>query len=217
MLLPQYTTDIAYSLQYQNLRLGVDYQWIKDYIMMDNLVTQQSPLIALSQPFNKPRYSAFSANVSYNKTIGIWEAYLSTSMMRTFLDIYDGAGKKMNGHKPYFKAYMDNYFNLKHRWMPYILLSYNSTGDMREYHIKEAFYLDFGITKHLLDDKLFLRLSVSNALGAKEKETRYASDFVYYKERFRDNRNITFYVRYTFNNKKKYQGKSSASEEMDRL
>lgn len=217
MLLPQYTTDITYSLQYQNLRLGVDYQWIKDYIMMNNLVTQQSPLIALSQPFSKPHYSAFSANVSYSKTIGIWEAYLTTSMMRTFLDIYDSAGNRMNGRKPYFKAYMENYFNLKHSWMPYILLSYNSTGDLKEYNIREAFNLDFGITKHLFDNKLFLRLSVTNALGTKEKETRYAPDFVYYKNRFRDNRNITLYVRYTFNNKKKYQGKSSANEEINRL
>ena len=217
MLLPQYITDMSYSLQYRNLRFGIDYQWTKDYIMMNNLITRQSPLVAVSQPFNKSHYSALSANVSYNKTIGVWESYLTASVMRTFFDIYDSQGSRMNGRKPYFRASMDNYFNLKHWWMPYLLLSYNGTGNMREYKVKEAFYLDFGVTKHLFGSKLFLRLSVSNALGAKEKETRYAPDYIYYKERFKGNRNITFYVRYTFNNKKKYQGKSSANEEIDRL
>jgi hypothetical protein len=186
LLLPQYTTDLSYSLQYKSFRVGLDYQWIKDYLMTNNIILEQSPLVAMSQPFNKSHYSAFSVNASYNKTIGIWESYLSTSIMRTFLDIYDNNGNRMNGHIPYFRASMDNYFNLKHQWMPYLLLGYNNTGDMREYRIKDAFYLDFGVTKRLFHNNLFMRLSVSNALGTKEKKIRYAPDYVFYKDRFKD-------------------------------
>ena len=42
-------------------------------------------------------------------------------------------------------------------------------------------------------------------------------DYKFEKERFRDNRNISLFLRYTFNNKKKYKGKNAASEEIGRM
>jgi hypothetical protein len=54
-------------------------------------------------------------------------------------------------------------------------------------------------------------------LGTKERETRFDTDYKFEKERFRDNRNISLFLRYTFNNKKKYKGKNAASEEIGRM
>lgn len=51
----------------------------------------------------------------------------------------------------------------------------------------------------------------------KEKEIRYNSGYIFRKDRFKDNRNISLLLRYTFNNKNKYKGSSAASEEIDRM
>lgn len=217
LLLPQYTTDLSYSLQYKRFRFGMNYQWIKDYVMSNNLVLQGNPLIVKSQPFNKPHYSAFGANVSYNAMIGFWEPYCYASIMQTFLDIHDVNGMRVNGQKPYVEVSVNNYFNLKNDFMPYVFMAYNTTGDLREYNVKEKFLLSFGIGKHFLKNSLYLRLNVNNVLGTKEIETRYGSNYIFEKERFKDNRNISLMLRYVFNNKKKYKGNSAASEEINRL
>ena len=111
----------------------------------------------------------------------------------------------------------NSYFNLPHHWMPYVLLSYNSDGNMREYRVRQALWLSLGVTKHFADNAWLVRLSLNNLLGTKERETRYASDYIFDKSSFKDGRRISLLVRYTFKDKKRYKGESAASEEMDRL
>ena len=217
MLLSQYTTDLSYSIQYRHLRFSLAYQWIKDYIMTNNVVDQEDPLHLLSIPQNKPLYSALDGYLSYNNTVGIWEFYANLNVMRTFFDIYNTDGTLANGKRPYGVLSFNNYFNLKNQWMPYLWLTYNTDGYMREYRVKQGFVVSFGVTKYFFKKAVFARLSVNNILGTKERETRYASDYIFEKERFKDNRNISLFIRYTFNNKKKYNGKSAASEEIDRM
>lgn len=52
MLLPQYTTGLSYTAKYRKLVFSMDYQWINDYIMSSNLVTQSDPLVSVSKPVN---------------------------------------------------------------------------------------------------------------------------------------------------------------------
>lgn len=217
LLLPQYTTDLTCSAQYKSLRFSLSYQWIKDYIMTNNMIDAENPLHILSKPTNKPHYSALNGNVAYNKTVGIWEFYTNLNVMRTFFSIYNTDGTLTNGKRPYAEMSFNSYFNLKNDWMPYLLLKYNSDGYMREYRIKQGFFISCGITKHFLKNTLYARLSVNNILGTKERETRFDTDYTFEKERFRDNRNISLFLRYTFNNKKKYKGKNAASEEIGRM
>ena len=217
LLLPQYTTDLTYSAQYKSLRFSLSYQWIKDYIMTNNMIDAENPLHILSKPTNKPHYSALNGNVAYNKTVGIWEFYTNLNVMRTFFSIYNTDGTLTNGKRPYAEMSFNSYFNLKNDWMPYLLLKYNSDGYMREYRIKQGFFISCGITKHFLKNTLYARLSVNNILGTKERETRFDTNYAFEKERFRDIRNISLFLRYTFNNKKKYKGKNAASEEIGRM
>ena len=217
LLLPQYTTDLSYSAQYKSLRFSMSYQWIKDYIMTSNIVDVEYPLHILSKPTNKSHYSSLSSNVSYNKTIGIWEFYTHLNVMRTFFNIYQTDGTLINGKRPYAEMSFNSYFNLKKDWMPYLLLRYNSDGYMREYRIKQGFFISMGITKHFFKNALYARLSINNILGTKERETRFDTNYKFVKERFKDNRNISLFLRYTFNNKKKYKGKSAVTEEIDRM
>lgn len=217
ILLPQYTTDLSYSIQYKHFRFSLAYQWIKDYIMTNNAIETEEPLHFMSQPQNKSHYSSLVSYISYNKTIGIWNSYLDLNVIRTFFNIYNADGTLANGKRPYAELSFNNYFNLKKDWMPYLLLKYNSDGYMREYRIQQGVLIGLGITKHFLKKTLYARLSVNNLLGTKEKETRYSTDYVFKKVRYKDSRNISLFLRYTFNNKKKYNGKSAANEEIDRL
>ena len=64
------------------------------------------------------------------------------------------------------------FINLHHHWMPYLLLSYNSDGNMREYRVRQALWCSLGVTKHFSDNAWMLRLSLNNILGTKEHEIR---------------------------------------------
>ena len=216
-LLPQYTTDISYSLQWHQLRFSVDYQRIKDYIISTNVIQQADPLVAMSKPENFPHYSAVNASLAYHTNVGVWEPFININMMRTYMSLYDTDGRKIKNDKPYMSMSFNSYFNLQHHWMPYVLLSYNSDGNMREYRVRQALWLSFGVTKHFANNAWIVRLSLNNILGTKERETRYASDYMFDKSSFKDSRRISILVRYTFKDKKRYKGESAASEEMNRL
>ena len=216
-LLPQYTTDISYSLQWHQLRFSVDYQRIKDYIISTNIIQQAAPLVAMSKPENFPHYSAVNASLAYHTNVGVWEPYFNLNMMRTYMSLYNTDGRKIKNDKPYISMSFNSYFNLRHHWMPYVLLSYNSDGNMREYLVKQALWFSLGVTKHFADNAWLVRLSLNNILGTKERETRYASDYIFDKSSFKDGRRISLLVRYTFKEKKRYKGESAASEEIDRL
>ena len=217
LLLPQYTTDLSYSIQYKKFRFSMAYQWIKDYIMTNNIVDNEDVLHFLSHPQNKSHYSAFNSYISYNKTIGVWESYIDLNIIKTFFDIYNSDGKLANGKNPYVELSFNNYFNLRKNWMPYILLKYNNTGYMREYKIQEGLMLGLGVTKSFFKKSLYARLSINNVFATKEKEIRYSSNYIFYKTRYKDSRNISLFLRYTFNNKKRYKGKNAAVEEINRL
>ena len=216
-LLPQYTTDVSYSLQWHQLRFSVDYQRIKDYIISSNIIRQANPLVSVSKPDNFPHYSAINASVAYHTNVGVWEPYLNLNMMRTYLSLYNSDGSKVQNGRPYFSMSFNNYLNLRHHWMPYLLISYNSNGNMREYRVRQAMWISFGVSKHFANNAWMVRLSANNLLGTKEHEIRYASDYVFDKSSFKDGRRISLLVRYTFKDKKRYKGESAASEEMDRL
>ncbi len=69
-LLPQYTTDVSYSLQWHQLRFSVNYQRVEDYIISTNMVRQDNPLVAVSKPDNFSHYSAVNASVAYHTHVG---------------------------------------------------------------------------------------------------------------------------------------------------
>ncbi len=216
-LLPQYTTDISYSLQWHQLRFSMDYQRVKDYIISTNIIRQEEPLVAVSKLDNLPHYSAMNASVSYHTNVGVWEPFCNLNVMRTYLSLYNSDGSKVRNNTPYMSMSFNNYFNLSHHWMPYLLISYNTTGNMREYRVRQTLWISLGVSKHLANNAWMLRLSVNNILGTKERETRFASDYAFDKMSFKDNRRVSLLVRYTFRDKKRYKGESAASEEMDRL
>ena len=216
-LLPQYTTDVSYSLQWRQLRFSVDYQRIEDYIISTNIIRQANPLMAVSRPDNFSHYSAINASVAYHTHVGVWEPFLNLNMMRTYLSLSNSDGSKVKNDKPYFSMSFNNYLNLRHHWTPYLLISYNSDGNMREYRVRQALWISLGVSKHFANNAWMVRLSANNILGTKEREIRYASDYIFDKTNFKDGRRISLLVRYTFKDKKRYKGESAASEEMDRL
>ena len=193
------------------------YQWIKDYIMTNNIIDSEDVLHFLSQPQNKSHYSAFNSYISYNKTIGVWESYIDLNIIKSFFNIYNSDGKLANGKNPYAELSFNNYFNLRKNWMPYLLLKYNNTGYMREYKIREGLVLGLGVTKSFFNKALYARLSINNLFATKEKEVRYSSNYIFDKTRYKDSRNISLFLRYTFNNKKRYKGQNAAEEEINRL
>ena len=217
LLLPQYTSDVSYSLQWRQFRFSVDYQRVKDYLISTNIVRQSDPLIAASRTDNFPHYSALSASLSYHTNVGLWEPYVNLNVMRTYLTLRNSDGSQVNNRRPYASLSFNNYLNLPHSWMPYLLLSYNTDGCMREYHIRQALWFSVGVTKHFANNAWLIRLSANNLLRTNEHETRFATDYAFDKQTFKDGTRISLLVRYTFKDRKRYKGENSASQEMDRL
>lgn len=217
LLLPQYTNTLAYSLTWRDVHFGIDYQWIQNYLFDKRIVRHEEPLMSVATTVNKGSCSAFNIQLSYHTKVGIWEPNVDISVSRTFLDIYQDDGSKINNCRPLVWLSSQHYLTLQNDWMPYVSFNYNNSGYQYEGQLKSAFVINLGLTKYFLNKSLFLRLSLNNLFATKERIIVYDDSYEFNRTRFRDTREISLLIRYTFKNNKKYKGESAATEEINRL
>lgn len=218
-LLPQYTSDLSYSLQYKDWQFSLGYQYIENYLAMQVEIMSDDPLSRISKPINISHYHALQGELLYHPVIRRWHPQLCINIMRTFLDIYDKNGNRINNKSPYINGSFTNSFKFPHQWSAFIDVYYIGNGHLREYRIKPYTYMNLGVSKYLLKKSLLLSLGVYDLLrSCKETEIRYSTNDTFEKWSYRDNRQIRLMVRYNlYTNKKIYQGKNVVKEELNRL
>lgn len=218
MLLPQYTDDMSFALQYNTFNAVMGYQRVKNYIQSINIIKEYYPLNVIRRPVNMPAYSGFYLNFSYDKRIGFWHPYLSANITKTYFNI-----KKENdsavyevGKKPFMTFSLGNWFYAG-SWIFFADILYSTNGHIREYHKYPQTNVMAGIIKYFFKKSLYISLQANNLLKSKEKETSYNSNEVFWTSKYKDNQTISLRIRYTFRNKIKYKGTSSAQSEIDRM
>ncbi len=218
-LLPQYTSDLSYSLQYKDWQFDIAYQYVEDYLSTQVIIESDDPLNRISKPVNINHCHALQAGILYHPVIGLWKPQVSLNIMRTYLDLYNEDGSKIDNTLPYLTCSFTNSFQFPHQWNVFADIYYTGDGHLREYRIKPYTYANIGVSKYLLGKSLLLSLSIYDLFrSCKETEIRYSSNNTFEKWRYRDSRQIRLMVRYNlYNNKKKYYGKTVAADEINRL
>lgn len=217
LLLPQYTSDLSYSMQYKRLHATVGWQHVKNYIQSENEIVNESPLNVLRRPVNMPAYTGIYANLAYDFYVGFWHPYFSANLAKTYYHV-----KKVSndvpepGKRPFMDFAFENWFRCG-MWSFYADLLYSTNGYLREYQEHARVNLRIGIIKYFLKKSLYVSLQANNLLHSKEKEVSYNSNEVFSKKRYKDSQWVSLRIRYTLRYKKKYSGTSSAQTELERM
>lgn len=218
-LLPQYTSDLSYSMRYKGWQFSLSYQYIENYLAMQAVIISDDPLSRVSRPINISHHHALQGELLYHPTVGLWNPQLCINIIKTFLDIYNRNGDKVNNKSPYITASFTNSFKCPHQWNIFVDIYYTGYGHLREYRIKPYAYVNIGISKYLLNKSLLISLGIYDLFrSCKETEIRYYTNDTFEKWSYRDNRQISLLFRYNlYKNKKKYLGKNIVKEELNRL
>lgn len=217
MLLPQYTSDLSYSLQYKSFNASVGYQWVENYMRSENDIIKDYPLSIISRPINMPDYQNLYMSLSYDKRIGFWHPYINANLTKTFFDVNTVSPDMPTlGERPYITISMSNWLYLG-KWRLLLNAQYNSDGYMREYHEHTATMIGANIIRTFFNNSLYISLQFNNIFHSNEKETSLRSNEIFCKTRYRDNQTVRLYVRYRLKYKKKYAGNSSAQSEVERM
>lgn len=217
MLLPQYTSDISYTLQYKSFNTMIGYQRIKNYMQSKNIIVGQYPLNMIRRPINMPTYSGCYINLSYNKRVGFWHPYFSANLTKTFFSIkQDSKSIPQLGKSPFMGFSLSNWFYAG-SWIFFADIRYDTNGYLREYHEYALTNVMLGVMKYFIKKSLYVSLQANGLLHSREKETSYNSNEVFEKSRYKDNQTVSLRIRYTLRYKNKYKGKSSATSELERM
>lgn len=217
MLLPQYTSDLSYSLQYKTFNASVGYQWVENYMQSENDIINDYPLSIISRPINMPDYQNLYMSLSCDKRISFWHPYISANLTKTFFDVNTVSPNMPTlGERPYITISMSNWLYLG-KWRLLLNAQYNSDGYMREYHEHTATMIGANIIRTFFNNSLYISLQFNNIFHSNEKETSFRSNEIFCKTRYRDNQTVRLYVRYRLKYKKKYAGSSSAQSEVERM
>lgn len=218
-LQPQYTSDLSYSLQYKDLQFSIGYLYVEDYAGTQVIIEATDPLKRISTPVNIPHYHALQGGLSYHPSVGYWKPQASLDIMRTFLDLYNSNGTKIKHILPCWIFSVVNSFQFPNQWNAFADIYYTADGYLREYRIRPYAYVNVGISKHLFKNSLMVSLSVYDLFrSCKERDIRYSPYDIFERWRYRDSQQVRLTMKYDlYKNKKKYQGKNVANDEINRL
>ncbi|MDE6008471.1 MAG: outer membrane beta-barrel family protein [Muribaculaceae bacterium] len=217
LLLPTYTYQFSYSMQYRELILNLGYQWVHNPIENESITDSFNPLHQIHYPVNIGKYEAFSIGVNYSKEVDFWRGTISGSLTKTFYDLRrEFPSMPEIGHTPYMDFSMSNYFTF-HGFTTYINVNYNPPGVYCNNQIHSSTEISAGIHRRFLKRTLYVSLRMANILGAKTKTTSYEKNYLFERTRYRDTRRLILTLSYTFRHKNKYKGKVSTTEEVNRM
>lgn len=217
LLLPTYTYELSYSLQYSGLVLNLGCRWVHNPIENESITYSDNPLERLRYPVNARKYEAFTASANYSREIAFWRGNLSASLSKTFYgQRRDYPGMPVMGNTPYMEFSMSNYFSFSGN-TAYININYNPPGTDCDTRMGSFTDISLGIYRRFLKRALYVSLRVTNILACKTKYRSYERDDVFEKTQYRDARRVVLTVSYTFRHKNKYKGKDLTGGEISRI
>lgn len=218
LLLPQYTSDLSYSVQYQSFIATVGWNRVENYIQSQNKILTANPLNVLRGPVNMRPYNSLYLNLFYGFKVGFWQPSLSMNLIKTYFDINRVSEDiPQLGKKPYMNFFLENWFRLNHDWSLFADIHYSPDGYLREYREHALTTVNVGVIKYFLKKSLYVSLQAFNVFHAKETEISFNPNEVFSKTQFRDNQYVSLRIRYTLRYKNKYKGRSSVESELNRM
>lgn len=217
-LQPEKIYDLDYSIGYKFLQFRLNYQYIKDYILLYTQPSNVSQAVTLTSFMNYPKYQQIVASLIAEHRIGFWTPSFTASVYKQFFST-NFEGIVHHYEKPSFDFTLDNYFNLPWGIILNVDLMYNTGGNFDTQHYEPYGTIDIGLRKSFLNDALQISLWGYD-LGKWQDYTTKEQLGRLYTHRYADTdtRSVALTITWKFNNfKNKYKGQSAASQEMNRL
>lgn len=176
------------------------------------------PLVKVLTFMNVPHYQNLQFTLGAQLTFGCWQPTPEVGVLKQFCSL-DYRGKKTSFNKPMYSFTLDNVFTFPHNWQLGADLWFYSAANSQNCYIKPTQQINLSIRKSFFNDNLVLQVKAVDILDrATDKVTIYSGDIQTYMYNHHEPRNITFTVRYTFNNaRSKYKGTGAGKSEKKRM
>ena len=177
-----------------------------------------APLVKVLTFMNVPHYQNLQFTLGAQLTFGCWQPTPEVGVLKQFCSL-DYRGKKTSFNKPMYSFTLDNVFTFPHNWQLGADLWFYSAANSQNCYIKPTQQISLSIRKSFFNDNLVLQVKAVDILDrATDKVTIYSGDIQTYMYNHHEPRNITFTVRYTFNNaRSKYKGTGAGKSEKKRM
>lgn len=162
-LLPMLYNNFSLSVGWKGFSLSASYRKYKNYISSTTFNLDKSTNIITYMPFNLPRYSSWSTDLSYSKRWGKFNMYLSAGLTQGHSHI-EFQEKTELINKLQWNASTNLNFDFNDNWSAYASFSYESRSRDMMTFLRSRNSLNLGISGTLLKDKLSISLDANDLL-----------------------------------------------------
>lgn len=221
LLNPKFTHNLTLGATYRWLQLSVGYNRVEnDILNVTCLYDENNPTIMLMSLANAEAYDKIFASVTLSPTIGIWKPQWKFQLNKQWFDIQTPQGN-LSLNNPMGTIIWNNNLSLPWGFMLDADFMYKSKGDRTNGRfLKPSWRMDLSLQKSLLNDKLNIRLDVTNLFNLHKR------DFMMYVSNMQtmhlteepNNCTVRLTVRYKFNTtKSKYKGTGAGDSQKSRM
>lgn len=221
LLNPKFTHNLTLGATYRWLQLSVGYNRVEnDILNVSCLYDENNPTIMLMSLANAEAYDKIFASVTLSPTIGIWKPQWKFQFNKQWFDIQTPQGN-LSLNNPMGTIIWNNNLSLPWGFMLDADFMYKSKGDRTNGRfLKPSWRMDLSLQKSLLNDKLNIRLDVTNLFNLHKR------DFMMYVSNMQtmhlteepNNCTVRLTVRYKFNTtKSKYKGTGAGDSQKSRM
>lgn len=200
------------------INFSASYTYVDDYISTDFYTDQDTNPQIVSSYSNFDKIQYLKANLTLQKTFKWWRPSLTAGFNKPLFE-YEYLGKKVSYNKAQAFLVANQYFTLPKEYLVSVYWYINSGGNQGAVELKSFQMLNVGLQKSFLDGRLSVSLNARDLFHTmkyremeqiKNIQFRQTEDYRYW--------NFSVSVIYRLNNTKtRYRGKTSISDELDRL
>ena len=218
LLKPTINNEVSFMAIYKWINLMVGYKHDRDVIINVAHEVPGSEATTLMSNENVDHEDAMRVMLTFSPRWEFYQPSLTLGVLKEWVKIPSPIGC-ISPKNPIWIAEFNNNFQIMPSLTANVNFSFTSSGDMQNVTLTKPNYrLNIGATKTFLNDRLSIRITGYNLLGAQEHyKLNYGLRMMRQTQR-RDTREVELTVRYKFNAaQSKYKGTGAGASEKERL
>lgn len=218
LLKPSNSYIVQWNAGYKFISLSASYTYVKDFISTDFYLSGDQQNLIVSSYANYDKIQYLKAGLTLQKSIAWWNPTLSLGMTQPFF-YSEYLGERMSYNDPQLYLVANQYIHLPKSCLFSIYYYLNSGGHQGAVAFKPYQMLNMGLQKSFLDGWLSVSLNAQDIFHTmKFKETENMKNIHFQQTEDYCLWNWSISIIYRLNHvKTKYSGKTSISQEIDRL
>ncbi len=218
LLKPSNSYIAQWRTGYKFINFSASYTYVDDYISTNFYTAENGNTQIVSSYANFEKIQYFKANLNLQKNIAWWRPSLTLGMTTPFFD-YEYLGEKMSYNKAQIYLVANQYFTLSKSYLLSVYYYLNSGGNQGAVELQSFQMLNIGLQKSYLDGKLSVSLNARDIFHTmKYKEMEQIKNILFRQTEDYCSWNYSISLIYRLNKTTtKYRGKTSISNELDRL